>query len=726
MTFLAPAAFLGLLLLAVPVIVHLLRPRKMKQTPFSSLRWLKVTRQRLSRRLQWHQWLLFLMRAGLVVLLVLALAKPVASLWTGRRPADRFIIVDATRPMGHETAEGTTGFDRAKGVAAKLAERGGSGDRTAIVLAGQPPKLITSLTADAGAHIADLKAQGIQLSDAAVTSVLPLVPTMLGTTPDRDVELIFVTANVRTGWQQGDIQAFTHGRAEKLHIQVIDVGPGESANAWIAGTRLIDRGAGEDLILRVDLGIAGGVSQVRSVRLTGIDGLGDDVREVTLQPARGGRVDFAIPASISLAGQAAEVRLEPADSLPSDDRWFLNFDMPWSLRLLLIESPSDAPELPGPGLYLRTALDALAAPPGNHSFRLTSRSSKSVTLADMEAADIILLAGVPRLADEALSSLEKRVQGGAGLVVFLGPQIDVPFYREHLHKPLQPGEGLLPFAVKAFKQGRPDELRQVRWTHPVLAPLSDPQLGDLRQAQFQKFAVLDGAGHPGDIILARFEDDTPALAERPVGAGRVLLWNTTVDDNWTDLPRRRAFVPLVDQMLAYLSAGGVRRQLLVGEPINLPLPAGPAGEVKDVIGPEGGTVPYRILSTGTQRILHLDGMASAGVYRVELQGDSAKAWPFTVNASRDASPLTPMDAKTLEEWWSPAEFELIGGDAALARLDATSTGWVLWPALVMLAGIVLLAETIYVYRLCPRSNPAVVESVVPHRGIMKPMSDTTP
>jgi hypothetical protein len=29
-----------------------------------------------------------------------------------------------------------------------------------------------------------------------------------------------------------------------------------------------------------------------------------------------------------------------------------------------------------------------------------------------------------------------------------------------------------------------------------------------------------------------------------------------------------------------------------------------------------------------------------------------------------------------------------------------------------------------VYRLCPRSNPAVVESVVPQRGIMKPMGES--
>src|ERR1700686_1056905 len=81
MTFLAPLALIGALLLILPIVVHLFKPRKMKQTPFSSLRWLKQTHQRLSRRIQWHQWLLFLLRAGCILLLVLALAKPLIGFW---------------------------------------------------------------------------------------------------------------------------------------------------------------------------------------------------------------------------------------------------------------------------------------------------------------------------------------------------------------------------------------------------------------------------------------------------------------------------------------------------------------------------------------------------------------------------------------------------------------------------------------------------------------------
>jgi hypothetical protein len=725
MTFLAPAALLGLSLLALPVIVHLLRPRKMRHTPFSSLRWLKITRQRLSRRIQWHQWLLFLTRAGLIVLLVLALTKPILGLWQAHGPTDRFIIVDAGRVMGYETKEGGVPFERAREIAARLAERAGPGDRTALVLAGSPSRLLAAPTADPAVHLPKLRAATVQATDAPVSAALSILPTMVGKQAQHDVELVFVTANQRAGWQQTEVQAFAQAYGDRLHVQVIDVGPGNPTNAWIAGARLIERGAGEDLVMRVAIGCTGGAGEARNVRLTGIDGATDDVQEATLTPGRTAHVDFRIPASLPLAGQVAEIRLEPEDALPSDDRYYLNLDMAWALRLLLVEPAPDVPEQPGTGRFLRDALDALARA-GNHSLRLTSRSATSVTPADVDHADLAILAGVPKLPDEAATALDKRVRAGAGLIVFLGPLIDVDTYRRQFFHAVQSAEGLLPLSPLAgpspFKQGGPDELRQIRWSHPLLAPLRDPLLGDLSQSQFLKYAALEAGPSKGERVLARFADDTPALVEHVLGGGRVLLWNTTADDAWSDLPRRRCFVPLVDRMVAYLTAGGVRRQFFVGEPINLP-GAGvqSAGDVR-VTGPDGATLPARVHTTGTQTILRLDGVDRPGVYRVEPASDSGKAWSFVVNTGRDASPMTPMDADVLEKWWAPAAFELVSGDTALARLEAQSSGWPLGPALILLGGLLLLAETIYVYRLCPRGNPTVVSSVVPDRGIVRPVT----
>src|SRR5262245_2146023 len=173
MTFLAPAALFGALLLAIPIVVHLFKPRKMRRTPFSSLRWLKQTHKRLSRHIQWHQWLLFLMRAGVVLVLVLALAKPVVGSRIAGRAVDRFVVLAIGRTMAYELPGMPTPLARAQEVAERLVDQVRPGDRTALLLAGAAPRIVTSPVADAGRHLPDLRAAKAQQAERPVTSALP-------------------------------------------------------------------------------------------------------------------------------------------------------------------------------------------------------------------------------------------------------------------------------------------------------------------------------------------------------------------------------------------------------------------------------------------------------------------------------------------------------------------------------------------------------------------------
>ena len=48
-------------------------------------------------------------------------------------------------------------------------------------------------------------------------------------------------------------------------------------------------------------------------------------------------------------------------------------------------------------------------------------------------------------------------------------------------------------------------------------------------------------------MVLRYESGAPALVEAEIGRGRVLLLTTTVDREWTDLPIRPGFLPLVQE-----------------------------------------------------------------------------------------------------------------------------------------------------------------------------------
>jgi len=449
MTFLAPYALFGIALLALPILIHLLKPRKMRATPFSSLRWLRHTHQRLSRRIQWHQWLLFALRAGLIALLVLALARPLFSSREASRPTDRFVIVDLGRGMAYRTPGQPSPLEKAQELAAEFLRNPRPGDRTALVLAGARPRLIAPPVADASVHLPALRAARATEADSHLDAVLPLVRSLLRREEEgRDVELVFVTENRTHSWQQGAIQEFLRDVRRKMRVQVLDVGPGAARNGWISAARLLSAEGDEGQILRVELGCVGDGAQERRVRLRGVEGLAEESQAVTLHPGQSARLDFKLPQRENREGQVVEVLLEPNDALADDDRFFVNLDKSVALRVLLVR-----PETPGRDgspvdLYLRTALEALAAA-DRQVFDVVGRTSASVSSGDVERADLIVLAAVPELADGVVQELQKRVHSGAGLVVFLGDGIKTPFYNQGLFQPLQPTEGLLPLPLKS-------------------------------------------------------------------------------------------------------------------------------------------------------------------------------------------------------------------------------------------------------------------------------------
>ena len=136
MTFLAPAAFFGLALLAIPIVVHLFKPRHVRQSPFSSLRWLHLTQQRMARRIQWHQVLLFLLRAAFLTLLVLALAQPLIAPGGGAIGVDRVLVIDVSASMGRRTEGRAAPIDTARELADRWLRQTRPPTRSAVLLTG--------------------------------------------------------------------------------------------------------------------------------------------------------------------------------------------------------------------------------------------------------------------------------------------------------------------------------------------------------------------------------------------------------------------------------------------------------------------------------------------------------------------------------------------------------------------------------------------------------------
>lgn len=753
MTLLAPAALFGLALLAIPILVHLFKPRHVRQTPFSSLRWLHLTQQRMARRIQWHQVLLFILRAAMLTLLVLALARPLWSPRGGTGSIDRILVLDVSQSMGRSVEGRATPLETARDIAGRLIRGTLPGDRTAILLTGSSTDVLAPWTTDAILYLPALGTLRPEASDTQLDSALEPIRSLLAQRrPGAQVEVVFLTDNPANGWNTSSIASFVQDVSNEPStfslqppaFRLIDVGLPAPRNGWLAAARLRQSDAGA--VLHVEASCVGETAMPRTLHVTGLVGVKEQNVPMGLEPGRLATLDLPLPASFSRPGSQVRLRLEPSDELPSDDDYYLDLDGTGATQMLLVEPNAPADETRRPGFPLRTAIRSLAeSGAAAADGQLVVRSPATLTAADIATADVLLFADVPGLTEALATPLTERVRLGAGAAFFLGPSVQADVYNQRFVEPLHPAQGLLPGSLGGIVQAHSARGGLSPWTrwnehHPLLAGLVDPVVGDLARTESRSWFRFSDQPAATDEILAVLEDGTPAFVARRIGAGRVVLFNASADDRWCDLPRRKSFVPLVDRLLTYLQSAGSRRQFTAGEQVALALPDTMNSADVSVHSPSGRKLAPRFENSAGRTLLYLNEAPEPGFYRVASQeksapisGDDAgdaeaaetkrrSTLTFVVQPGRGDSRLLPLDPDTLREWWAPAPLSVEKPSTAAAAAIVDDR-WALEPWLVGLACLVFLAEMFLVHWLCPRINPAVSQSHVRRKGFVAPLRE---
>ena len=106
----------------------------------------------------------------------------------------------------------------------------------------------------------------------------------------------------------------------------------------------------------------------------------------------------------------------------------------------------------------------------------------------------------------------------------------------------------------------------LEYGHPVFEPFRAPRSGDFSAVPCTATAITAAQGSQ---VLARFDAGTPAVLERMAGRGCVMLWGSTLDVSWSDLPTKPVFLPFIHQTVRHL-AGYTEPEpwLTVGQVLN--------------------------------------------------------------------------------------------------------------------------------------------------------------
>src|SRR5262249_53255456 len=158
------------------------------------------------------------------------------------------------------------------------------------------------------------------------------------------------------------------------------------------------------------------------------------------------------------------------------------------------------------------------------------------------------------------------------------------------------------------------------------------------------FKALYGV-EPGkqSAVLMQASTGSPLLVEKPFGKGRVLLFTSTADRDWTNFPVRPAFLPWAHRLLAYPAQEPFGRQSLYATGDRVPVPVSAVeGLPQALVKKPDGTTGHAIMSDDAETPLVFADTTQPGVYTLML-GDNKPGGLFAVNLESYESDLTYLD-----------------------------------------------------------------------------------
>src|SRR5689334_218980 len=173
MPFFLNPGFLGALaLVSIPLIIHLLRRRKLKVIRWAAMEFLRQSQKKQSRRLRIEEIILLILRMLIVAIAVLAFTRPVlrslgVPLLSQNARVHAIIVLDNSFSMGYRHADGKTSWERAQTAANDiLTSILKPGDSASLVLlSNKPEALVNAPSYDL--KLVQQRVRGAKLSDHA-------------------------------------------------------------------------------------------------------------------------------------------------------------------------------------------------------------------------------------------------------------------------------------------------------------------------------------------------------------------------------------------------------------------------------------------------------------------------------------------------------------------------------------------------------------------------------
>jgi len=687
LTFLNSFALAGLATIAIPLLIHLFTRQKTKIIYFSSLKFLKELQRQKIRRLKIRQWLLLALRMLLLLFLILAFARPTlrtstASAVSSGSPITAVIVLDNSLSMGRNY-RGQRLLDQAKKRAVEVVALLKPGDEMYLLYPQNPPRFAREEALfNVASMLTSIEETELSYHGTDYSAALTEAKQIMSSSSNLNKEVYLIGDLQKNGFSFETDSTDEKALADDVNLFVLPVQAKKEENLGIATLQIVNQILEKGKVVEVQARVRNDSDSRISNKLAHLFVNGKRVGQQVVNVEPHSAVNLAFKIVPEKTGFQSGYLLLENDDLNEDNKRFFAFHIAEDIPVLLVgNKPDDTFYLqlalrPGPDLASYVKIDEI------QSSRLDNLQLNSYRA--------IVLSNVARLNSTQVLKLRTFLKNGGGLMVFLGPDVDLRNYNETLQRKLR-----LPNLTQTITQAGADQfltLTRFDFSHPIFHDVFD---GDRSmQSPHIRFAVGVQPDRPLDKIIS-YSNGAPFLFESQYEQGKILYVTTGISNDWSDIAFRGLFVPLINRSVFYLAgaASAENEQLLVDAPLLFQSGKLSAAANLALEKPDGSKTKVRTDVASSTYTVHFDNTEQPGIYRL-FDGENVVA-QWAVNYDPQEIESAPVSFDELQTNLAMDHIIAVDPGNPIDRaLEETRFGTELWKWLVAIALLLLLVESI--------------------------------
>lgn len=754
MTFAVPLFLIATLAAIIPVILHMINRQRAKDLPFSTLRFLKISVQKTRRRRRITDVLLMLLRAALLALIAVGLAKPALtnldSLLGGNNSAVA-ILLDNSASMGMVDRDRVR-FETARNAAMQIMDHLGDSDQVGLWVTGGPPLPEAGKLDRTHEKVRQMLNQlAVSYEKADLASKIHDAQKVLAKCDASNKEIFVITDMQKLSWQGLNPQAAKPGakptagsarppageaqgvggkddesplteeeiKIRKIPVIIVDCNRAPKPNVAVTGVdvQAAVPVAGLPIKATAEVFNTSSVTQQRHLELH-IDGAKEASSPVLSIPPDG-RTKYEFTFAFKRGGlHRGEVRLVGEDGSKFDDRRFFTMEVNQGIPVAIVQQERHEIAYLDDTYYVQRALSP--AKTGAWAITPTALLAGDLAAEPLNHFTVIYCVNLKAPEPAIAERLRTYVAGGGNLVWICGENVLPEAYNrmnEQAQKQLLPAP-LLDVRTADAAAGRDSwRISFLDKKHRALTQLVEPD-SLYKSVLVYKHARIDAKSAAGAWVMARLDDGEPLLVERQIERGRVILLGTSGHVGWTNLPLRPIFLPLLARLTFELAgAEQARHTALAGAPLVIPFEKDIRPLAVEVQPPSGATIRLSTVDKdGRQRDeFRYADTHDVGIYLLRmLQAVRPMQIAFSVNLDPDETKPDKLDREELQKRFGKIALVFAEDPEDMGTVfKLLREGKSLWGLFLTAVLIGLVFETLISNRLTPKHEEPALAGVAP-------------